>query len=102
MAKKLTPLKFGESRLVSTVGHGRTKLHYEAERVIFSQGEAAESVFYILSGKVKLSVTSKQGKEAVVALLGEGDFFGEGCLLAQPSRLSSATPIIRRYCDAHQ
>jgi CRP/FNR family transcriptional regulator, cyclic AMP receptor protein len=93
MARKLTPLKFGDSRLVTTAGHGRTKLHYQTDRTIFSQGDAADAVFYILNGKVKLSVTSKQGKEAVVALLGEGDFFGEGCLLAQPTRLSSATPI---------
>jgi CRP/FNR family transcriptional regulator, cyclic AMP receptor protein len=93
MARKLTPLRFGDSRLVATAGHGRTQLQYPTERVIFSQGDAADSVFYILHGSVKIAVTSKQGKEAVVALLGEGDFFGEGCLLAQPLRLSTAISI---------
>jgi CRP-like cAMP-binding protein len=53
----------------------------------------SDSVFYIVHGKVKIAVTSKQGKEAVVALLTGGDFFGEGCLLGQPLRLSSAIPI---------
>jgi CRP/FNR family cyclic AMP-dependent transcriptional regulator len=94
MAKKVIPLKFGVSRLVAIAGHGRTKLDFQTERVIFSQGDEADSVFYIMHGRVKIAVTSKQGKEAVVALLGEGDFFGEGCLLAQPLRLSTATSIV--------
>jgi CRP/FNR family cyclic AMP-dependent transcriptional regulator len=93
MARKPSPLKFGHSRLVATVGHGRTKHDYETERVIFAQGDPAEAVFYILQGKVKVIVTSKQGKEAVVALLKDGDFFGEGCLLAQPLRLAAAVSI---------
>jgi CRP/FNR family cyclic AMP-dependent transcriptional regulator len=90
---KVTPLKFGESRLVATAGHGRTELEYAAAQVIFSQGDAADSVYYILRGKVKITVTSKQRKEAVVALLGEGDFFGEGSLLAQPLRLATVVSI---------
>ena len=93
MARKPSPLKFGDGRLVATVGHGRTQVQYQTERVIYSQGDAANSVFYILQGKVKIVVTSKQGKEAVVALLSEGEFFGEGSLLAQPLRLSRAIAV---------
>ena len=60
---------------------------------IFTQGDTADSVYYIRKGAVKLSVVSKQGREAVVAILEPGDFFGEGCLAAQPLRLSSATTV---------
>jgi CRP-like cAMP-binding protein len=62
-------------------------------QIIFSQGDAADSVFHIVRGKVKLTVTSKQGKEGVIALLGDRDFFGEGCLIGQPLRLSTSTSI---------
>ena len=58
---------------------------------VFSQGDPADSVFYILKGKVKLTVVSKEGKEAIVALLDTGNFFGEGCLAGQPRRMASAT-----------
>jgi CRP/FNR family cyclic AMP-dependent transcriptional regulator len=60
---------------------------------IFSQAAPADAVFHIQSGKVKIGVTSEQGKEAVVAILGAGEFFGEGCLIAQPLRLAAATAI---------
>jgi CRP-like cAMP-binding protein len=60
---------------------------------VFSQGDACDHVFYIQSGGVKLSVLSKNGREAVVAMLGPGDFFGEGCLAGQPVRMGSATAI---------
>jgi CRP/FNR family transcriptional regulator, cyclic AMP receptor protein len=93
MAKKVTPLKFDANRLLSTAGRDRTRLRYQTEQVIFSQGDASNFVFYILGGKIKIVVTSKQRREAVVALLGEGDFFGEGCLLAQPLRLATAVSI---------
>jgi CRP/FNR family transcriptional regulator, cyclic AMP receptor protein len=76
--------------LLATAGRRRTKLEYRSEGVVFSQGDAADSIFYILRGKIKIVVTSKQGREAVVAVLGEGDFFGEGCLIAQPLRLATA------------
>ena len=59
---------------------------------IFSQGDPADAVFYVQKGKVKIGVTSQQGKEAVVAILGPGDFFGEGCLIGQPLRLAAARP----------
>jgi CRP/FNR family transcriptional regulator, cyclic AMP receptor protein len=93
MARKVTLLKFDANRLLSTAGRGRTKFRYQTEQVIFSQGDASDFVFYILGGKIKIVVTSKQRREAVVALLGEGDFFGEGCLLAQPLRLATAVSI---------
>jgi CRP/FNR family transcriptional regulator, cyclic AMP receptor protein len=63
---------------------GKTTRAYQADEFVFSQGEAADAVFYIESGKVKLTVVSKSGKEAVVAILPEGSFFGEGCLAGQP------------------
>lgn len=68
-------------------------VEFERGEQIFSQGDAGDSVYYIRKGAVKLSVVSKQGREAVVAILEPGDFFGEGCLAAQPLRLSSATTV---------
>lgn len=72
---------------------GRTVSAYKKGRTIFSQGDPANAVFYIRKGKVKIAVTSKHGKEAVVAIHGEGDFFGEGCLIGQPLRLATATAL---------
>jgi CRP/FNR family transcriptional regulator, cyclic AMP receptor protein len=84
---------FDPDVFLATVNRGRTVSEYRTDQVIFSQGDAADSVFYIVRGKIKIVVTSEQGKEAVVALLGEGDFFGEGCLIAQPLRLATAASI---------
>jgi CRP-like cAMP-binding protein len=75
------------------MGRGRTVATCQPEEVIFSQGDRADGVYYIQRGKVKLSVTSASGKEAVVAVLGDGDFFGEGSLIAQPVRLATATAL---------
>ena len=72
---------------------GRTIVKYRKQQVVFSQGEAADAVFYIQKGKVKLTVVSEQGKEAVVAVLGPDEFFGEGCLAAQPRRMASAAAM---------
>lgn len=66
---------------------------YSAGRTIFRQGQPADSIHYLRKGKVKLTVISKHGKEAIVATLGPGDFFGEGCLAGQPLRISTATTI---------
>jgi CRP/FNR family transcriptional regulator, cyclic AMP receptor protein len=71
----------------------RTVSDYRKNQIIFSQGDPADSVFYIQKGKVKIAVTSKQGKEAVVAIPGTEEFFGEGCLVAQPLRLATAKAI---------
>jgi CRP/FNR family transcriptional regulator, cyclic AMP receptor protein len=74
---------------LATVSQGRSLFEYRSEHRIFTQGDLADSVFFIVHGKVKIVVTSEQGKEAVIAVLGEGDFFGEGCLTAQPLRLAT-------------
>jgi CRP-like cAMP-binding protein len=71
----------------------KTVASYARGETVFAQGDACEHVMYIQSGGVKLSVLSKSGKEAVVALLGPGDFFGEGCLAGQKFRMGSATAI---------
>jgi CRP/FNR family transcriptional regulator, cyclic AMP receptor protein len=93
MARKVKGPAFDANLLLATAGRGRTKLEYRSEGVVFSQGDAADSIFYVLRGRIKIVVTSKQGREAVVAVLGEGDFFGEGCLIAQPLRLATATSM---------
>jgi len=68
-------------------------VEYRRAEVIFTQGDACESVLYIQKGEVKLSVLSKTGREAILAMLAPGDFFGEGCLAGQPVRMGSATAI---------
>ena len=72
---------------------GRTSAPYHAGDHIFHQGDPADSIFYIQSGQVKLTVISTQGKEAVVGILGDSDFFGEGCLAGQPRRMATATAM---------
>lgn len=72
---------------------GGTTKEYRKKHVIFSQGSPADAVFYIEKGKVKLTVLSTRGKEAVVAILGSGDFFGEGSLAGQPLRMATATSM---------
>ena len=85
-----------EPRLFLTKLAGeKTNREYQGKQAIFSQGDAADAVFYVESGKVKLTVVSKRGKEAVVALLPEASFFGEGCLVGQPVRMSTATAVQR-------
>ena len=71
-------------------GEGRTVDKYHKRQKIFSQGEAADSIFYIHKGRLKLSVLSEHGKEAVVAILGKDEFCGEGCLAGQTRRMSTA------------
>jgi CRP/FNR family cyclic AMP-dependent transcriptional regulator len=75
------------------ISSGKTVVEYGANHNIFSQGDSANSVFYLQRGKVKLAVTSKQGREAVVAILGDGEFFGEGCLAGRRLRIATATAI---------
>jgi CRP-like cAMP-binding protein len=75
--------------LLAKVGRGRSVLNYRKDHVIFTQGEPADAVFYIAKGRVKITVTSPQGKEAVLAILGSDDFFGEGCLAGQPRRMAT-------------
>ena len=77
--------------LLTKLSTGKSSQAYLAEESIFSQGDAADAVFYIQSGRVKLTVVSKTGKEAVVGILPEGSFFGEGCLTGQPLRMATAS-----------
>jgi CRP/FNR family transcriptional regulator, cyclic AMP receptor protein len=84
---------FNVELFLSTVEDGRTLSNYGKDQTIFSQGAPADSVFYIQQGQVKISVVSERGKEAVVALHAEGDFFGEGCLTGQPLRLATAATM---------
>ena len=78
---------------MAKVGKGKTHIDYPQGEKIFSQGDPADAIFYIRKGKIKLTVVSQQGKEAVIALLAEGDFFGEGCLAGQSQRMSTVTAI---------
>jgi CRP-like cAMP-binding protein len=84
---------FDLQAFLDSAGVERTIRKYERSAAIFSQGDAAADVFYIQNGSVKLSVLSRTGKEAVVAVLGQGDFFGEGCLAAQPRRIATASAM---------
>ena len=81
--------------LLSKVGSGRLQREYVANETVFSQGDPADAVFYIERGKVKLNVVSKSGKEAVIAILPEDHFFGEGCLAGQPLRMATASALQR-------
>ena len=76
------------------VGEGRSIGEYRKDEIVFSQGDRADAVFYIQSGKVKVTVVSEQGKEAVVAMLGTSDFFGEGCLAGQARRIATVATIM--------
>jgi CRP-like cAMP-binding protein len=93
MGKK-SKFAFDPKAFLATVDGGRTVSDYRKDGVVFSQGAPADAVFYIQKGKVKVAVTSEQGKEAVVAILDAGSFFGEGCLIGQPLRLARATAMI--------
>jgi len=84
---------FDPQVFLAKVGKGRTIAEYEKNQIVFSQSDAADAIFYIQKGKVKLTVVSHNGKEAVVAILSVGDFLGEGCLAAEPLRMATATAM---------
>jgi CRP/FNR family cyclic AMP-dependent transcriptional regulator len=86
-------LPFDPKLFLAKVGQGRTIAEYQESQIVFSQSDPADAIFYIQKGKVKLTVVSHNGKEAVVAILGIGDFLGEGCLAAQPLRMATATAM---------
>jgi len=75
------------------IGEGRTSAEFDKNQVVFAQGDPANAIFYIQKGRVKLTVVSSSGKEAVVAILGADDFFGEGCLTRQSQRVSTASAM---------
>ena len=85
--------------LLGRIGNQKTAREYRNKEVIYSQGEASDAMFYIESGHVKLTVVSKGGKKAVVAILGKGDFFGENCLLKHSRRTTTATSLQRSTID---
>jgi CRP-like cAMP-binding protein len=84
---------FNLQSFLAKVGEGTSTGTYRTDQIVFSQGDHADAVFYIESGKVKLTVVSEQGKEAVVALLGTNEFFGEGCLAGQTRRIATVTTM---------
>ncbi len=84
---------FNVQAFLDSGGIARTIVEYRRAEVIFTQGDPGESVLYIQKGGVTLSVLSKTGREAILAMLAPGDFFGEGCLAGQPVRMGSATAI---------
>lgn len=84
---------FDPQAFLATVGTGKTIVNYRKDRLIYRQGEAADKVFYIQSGKVKVTVVSEQGKEAVVGILEPEQFFGEGCLNGQTVRVGTARAL---------
>ena len=85
--------EFDPKAFLAESGKGRMLVDHPKNHQIFLQGDPADAIFYIHKGKIKLTVVSQQGKEAVVAILGTGDFFGEGCLAGQSVRMASATSL---------
>jgi CRP/FNR family cyclic AMP-dependent transcriptional regulator len=92
MARTHTP-PFNPTMFLAQVGNGKTRLQSRKNQLIFSQGDAADAVFYIQTGRVKLIVRSYQGKEAIVAILEPGDFLGEACLAGQPVHRATARSL---------
>jgi CRP/FNR family cyclic AMP-dependent transcriptional regulator len=93
MAVKSRPL-FDPQSFLAKIGAGRSIAKYRKNQIVFSQGDPGDAVFYILDGKVKVTVVSEQGKEAVIAMLGPDDFLGEGCLAGQPRRIATVATLI--------
>ena len=85
--------EFRTAAFLSQNGRGRVLADFQKGKVVFAQGDTANAIFHIQKGKVKVAVVSKNAKEAVIAILGAGDFFGEGCLTAQTLRMATATAM---------
>jgi CRP/FNR family cyclic AMP-dependent transcriptional regulator len=85
--------EFDPHAFLATIGEGRKSVLFQRKQGIFAQGDAADAVFYIQTGKVRLTVVSNDGKEATIGILGDGEFFGEGALAGQPLRMGSATAM---------
>jgi CRP/FNR family transcriptional regulator, cyclic AMP receptor protein len=86
-------LTFSSGTFLKKIGSQSTRREYRNRQPIFSQGDAADAMFYVEAGNVKLTVLSKRGKKAVIAIFRQGDFFGEGCLGAPSLRISTATAV---------
>ena len=80
-------------KILSTLGSGREIIPFRKKQTIFAQGDRSDAIFYVSKGKIRLTVVAKTGKQATIALLGEGDFFGEGCLAEQPFRVCFAAAM---------
>jgi CRP/FNR family cyclic AMP-dependent transcriptional regulator len=91
--RKKAQAPFDPNVFLAKVGKGTTISKYRKDQIVFAQGQVADAVFYIQQGKVKLTVVSEQGKEAVVAILGPGQFFGEGCLNGHPLRIATTRAV---------
>src|ERR1051325_184664 len=86
-------LPFDPKSFVAKVGDGRSIERFGKDQIVFSQGDPADAVFFIQKGKAKVTVVSEQGKEAVVAIFGTNEFFGEGCLAGQAQRIATVTTM---------
>ena len=84
---------FNPEEFLAKASEGHTVVSYQKTQSVFAQGDAADAIFYLQTGSIKVTVISQQGKEAVIALLGSGDFFGEGCLNGQTKRMTSAVAM---------
>src|SRR5690242_13086653 len=85
---------FDAHAFLAKKGPGRALVDYAPGQVVFAQGDRADSLFYINKGKIAVSVVSRRGKEAIIAILGPGTFFGEGCLAGQTLRMSTAKAMV--------
>ena len=90
---RLAVTRFDPAAFLKKVDEGKTSRTYRGRQVVFAQGDPAQAVYYLDSGQVKLTVVSASGKSAVIAMLGPGTFFGEGCLAGQPFRVSTASAV---------
>jgi CRP/FNR family transcriptional regulator, cyclic AMP receptor protein len=93
MANKTNQVAFDPKAFLAIVGEGKTILEFRKDQVVFAQGDAADTVFYIQKGRVKVVVISEQGKEAVVGIFGPGQFFGEGCMNGHSLRIATTTAL---------
>jgi CRP/FNR family transcriptional regulator, cyclic AMP receptor protein len=93
MANNTTQAAFDPKAFLAIVGDGKTILEFNEDQIVFAQGDAADTVFYIQKGRVKVVVVSEQGKEAVVGIFGPGQFFGEGCMNGHSVRIATTTAI---------
>ena len=90
---KAAKSQFDPKVFLAKVGEGKTILRFNKNQTVFAQGDAADTVFYIQKGRIKVLVVSEQGKEAVVGIMGPGQFFGEGCLNGHPLRIATTTTM---------
>ncbi len=93
MPDKIDQAAFDPKKFLAKVGEGKTIVNFDKDQIVFAQGDAADTVFYLQQGRIKIVVISEQGKEAVVGILGPGQFFGEGCMNGHSVRIATATAM---------